>query len=105
MAVNDKILTVTEVATEPPSATDREPPSSDQATTGQTVHPDLNTLESLVKVKRAAQFLDISPSLVYAYVERKQIPHFRVMGHAIRFRLSKLDEWLQHFHVTGGFDE
>ena len=29
-----------------------------------------------ITVKAAAHFLGVSPSLVYAYVERKQIPHF-----------------------------
>ena len=36
--------------------------------------------ERPVNVKEAAKFLGVSPSLVYAYVERKQIPHFRMMG-------------------------
>jgi excisionase family DNA binding protein len=40
--------------------------------------------------------------LVYAYVERKQIPHYRMMGRAIRFKLSELAEWRQQFHVNGG---
>jgi predicted DNA-binding transcriptional regulator AlpA len=40
--------------------------------------------------------------LVYAYVERKQIPHFRMMGRAIRFQLSELEAWRQQFHVNGG---
>ena len=43
--------------------------------------------ESSVNVKAAASFLGVSPSLVYSYVERKQIPHYRMMGRAIRFRL------------------
>ena len=58
-----------------------------------------------VDVKTAARFLGVSPSLVYAYVERKQIPHFRMMGHAIRFRLSELEEWRQQFHVNGGIED
>ena len=56
-------------------------------------------------VRQAARFLGVSPSLVYAYVERKQIPHFRMMGRAIRFRLSELEEWRQQFHVNGGINE
>ena len=43
--------------------------------------------ERPVDVKTAARFLGVSRSLVYAYVERKQIPHYRMMGRAIRFRL------------------
>jgi excisionase family DNA binding protein len=62
-------------------------------------------LEHPVDVKAAARFLGVSPSLVYAYVERKQIPHFRMMGRAIRFRLSELAEWRQQFHVDGGINE
>jgi excisionase family DNA binding protein len=58
-----------------------------------------------IDVKAAAKFLGVSPSLVYAYVERKQIPHYRMMGRAIRFRLSELAEWRQQFHVNGGINE
>ena len=60
--------------------------------------------ERPVDVKTAARFLGVSTSLVYAYVERKQIPHFRMMGRAIRFRLSELEPWRQQFHVNGGID-
>jgi len=73
--------------------------------------PALSTPESTstdferpVDVKTAARFLGVSASLVYAYVERKQIPHFRMMGRAIRFRLSELDAWRQQFHVNGGIE-
>jgi excisionase family DNA binding protein len=62
------------------------------------------TFERPIDVKAAAVFLGVSPSLVYAYVERKQIPHFRMMGRAIRFRLSELDRWRQQFHVNGGIN-
>jgi excisionase family DNA binding protein len=60
--------------------------------------------ERPVDVKTAARFLGVSASLVYAYVERKQIPHFRMMGRAIRFRLSELEAWRQQFHVNGGIE-
>jgi excisionase family DNA binding protein len=60
--------------------------------------------EEPITVKTAAQFLGVSPSLVYAYVERKQIPHFRMMDRSIRFRLSELAEWRKQFHVNGGVE-
>ena len=60
--------------------------------------------ESVVGVKLAAAFLGVSPSLVYAWAERKQIPHYR-LGRTIRFRLSKLAEWREQFSVNGGIDE
>ena len=65
---------------------------------------NFNGLERPIDVRAAARFLGVSPSLVYAYVERKQIPHFRMMGRTIRFRLSELDSWRQQFHVNGGIN-
>ncbi len=61
--------------------------------------------EEPVDVKAAARFLGVSRSLVYAYVERKQIPHFRMMGRCIRFSLSELAKWRQQFFINGGVDE
>lgn len=65
---------------------------------------DIKTTETPVNVKAAARFLGVSPSLVYSYVERKQIPHYRMMGRAIRFRLSELAAWREQFHVIGGIE-
>ena len=62
-----------------------------------------STLEPVVGVKAAAQFLGVSPSLMYAYVERGQVPHYR-LGRSIRFRISELDEWLKRFHANGGIE-
>ena len=60
--------------------------------------------EESVDVKAAARFIGVSPSLVYAYVERKQIPHYR-LGRAIRFRLSEVEAWYRRFHCSGGVHE
>ena len=70
------------------------------------VDPDSSrSFERPIDVKAAAQFLGVSPSLVYAYVERKQIPHYRMMGRSIRFKVSELERWRQQFHVNGGMNE
>ena len=61
--------------------------------------------EEPVDVRTAARFLGVSLSLVCAYVERKQIPHFRMMGRSIRFSLAELEKWRQKFFVNGGIDE
>jgi len=66
---------------------------------------EIQGFEVPVDVRTAARFLGISPSLVYAYVERKQIPHFRMMGRAIRFSLSELEKWRRKFFVNGAIDE
>ena len=65
---------------------------------------EIQGFEAPIDVKTAARFLGVSPSLVYAYVERKQIPHFRMMGRAIRFSLTELEKWRQQFFVDGGID-
>jgi len=68
-------------------------------------HQNVQGFEVPVDVKTAARFLGVSPSLVYAYVERKQIPHFRIMGRSIRFSISELEKWRRRFFVNGGIDE
>lgn len=48
-------------------------------------------------VHDAARFLGVSPQTVYLWVERKQIPHFRVMGRNIRFLKSDLKPFRKQF--------
>jgi len=43
-----------------------------------------------IRVREAAIFLGVSVQTVYLWVERKQIPHLRVMGRNIRFLKSDL---------------
>ena len=48
-------------------------------------------------VKQAAKYLGVSPQTVYLWVERKQIPHLRVMGRTIRFLKSDLEPFRASF--------
>jgi len=48
-------------------------------------------------VPEAANFLGVSPQTVYLWVERKQIPHLRVMGRNIRFLKSDLETFRASF--------
>jgi excisionase family DNA binding protein len=48
-------------------------------------------------VKAAAIFLGVSVQTVYLWVERKQIPHLRVMGRNIRFLRSDLEPFRASF--------
>ena len=50
-----------------------------------------------IGVKQAARFLGVSPQTVYVWVERRQIPHLRVMGRNIRFLKSDLDPFREQF--------
>ncbi len=54
-------------------------------------------LEPLMSVKEAAKFLGVSPQTLYLWVERKQIPHLRVMGRNIRFLRSDLEPFRASF--------
>ncbi|MGB6256514.1 MAG: helix-turn-helix domain-containing protein [Candidatus Sulfotelmatobacter sp.] len=58
--------------------------------------PD-QSLEPPMSVKEAAKFLGVSPQTVYLWVERKQIPHLRVMGRNIRFLKSDLEPFRASF--------
>jgi excisionase family DNA binding protein len=49
-----------------------------------------NAIELPLTVREAARLLGVSPQTVYLWVERKQIPHLRVMGRNIRFLKSDL---------------
>jgi excisionase family DNA binding protein len=53
-------------------------------------------------VRQAALFLGVSPQTVYLWVERKQIPHLRVMGRNIRFLRSELDPFRGQFKQEVG---
>jgi len=47
-----------------------------------------------MRVKDAAIFLGVSPQI---WVERKQIPHLRVMGRNIRFLKSEVEPFRAQF--------
>jgi excisionase family DNA binding protein len=53
--------------------------------------------ERPITVREAAKFLGVSRQTVYLWVERKQIPHLRVMGRNIRFLKSDLETFRASF--------
>ena len=53
-------------------------------------------------VKDAARLLGVSQQTVYLWVERKQIPHLRVMGRNIRFLKSDLLPFREQFRQEVG---
>ena len=55
-----------------------------------------------LRVREAAMFLGVSPQTVYLWVERKQIPHLRVMGRNIRFLKSELEPFRAQFKQEVG---
>jgi excisionase family DNA binding protein len=53
-------------------------------------------------VREAAVYLGVSTQTVYLWVERKQIPHLRVMGRNIRFLRSDLEPFRATFRQEVG---
>lgn len=53
-------------------------------------------------VRDAAAYLGVSVQTVYLWVERKQIPHLRVMGRNIRFLKSDLEPFRATFKQEVG---
>jgi excisionase family DNA binding protein len=72
------------------------PMSNDSLAVSQNPKPAFHQ-EDPLKVKEAAKFLGVSPQTVYLWVERKQIPHLRVMGRNIRFLKSDLEPFRASF--------
>ena len=64
--------------------------------------PMITTTELPMTVREAARFLGVSPQTVYLWVERKQIPHLRVMGRNIRFLKSDLEPFRATFKQEVG---
>lgn len=55
-----------------------------------------------LRVREAAVYLGVSVQTVYLWVERKQIPHLRVMGRNIRFLKSELEPFRATFRFEVG---
>ena len=53
-------------------------------------------------VREAAVYVGVSIQTVYLWVERKQIPHLRVMGRNIRFLRSDLEPFRATFKQEVG---
>ena len=53
-------------------------------------------------VRDAAVYLGVSVQTVYLWVERKQMPHLRVMGRNIRFLKSDLEPFRAMFKQPAG---
>jgi len=72
-----------------------------------TMNATLTTIgdELPIRVREAAVFLGVSPKTVYLWVERKQIPHLRVMGRNIRFLKSELEPFRATFKQEVGNGE
>jgi excisionase family DNA binding protein len=72
-----------------------------ESAAGPTLLPD----EFPLTVREASLYLGVSIQTVYLWVERKQIPHLRVMGRNIRFLKSDLEPFRATFKQEVGIAE
>jgi len=49
--------------------------------------------QGFLGVREVAFYLGVKPSTIYAMVERKGIPHYKV-GRLVRFKKFEIDEWM-----------
>ena len=50
-------------------------------------------MEELWDIKRVSQYLGIKRSTLYAMIEKREIPHYRI-GRLARFKQAEIDAWL-----------
>jgi excisionase family DNA binding protein len=70
---------------------------ADLADTSSREDVPISRIELPMTVKDAARFLGVSSQTVYLWVERRRIPHLRVMGRNIRFLKSDLQLFRAQF--------
>jgi len=70
---------------------------ADLADTSSREEVPISRIELPMTVKDAARFLGVSSQTVYLWVERRRIPHLRVMGRNIRFLKSDLELFRAQF--------
>ena len=75
----------------------KDEPQMSQSTVDYVPTPLTLAGEIPLTVKEAAKYLGVSSQTVYLWVERKQIPHLRVMGRNIRFLKSDLEPFRASF--------
>jgi len=57
-------------------------------------------MEKLLTVEQMADYLQVKPSTIYQWTHQRFIPHVK-LGNRIRFRVSKVEKWLEERSITG----
>ena len=56
-------------------------------------------LQGTLSNAAAAEYLGVTPSTLRTWVSKRRVPHCRVGGRLVRFRLSDLDRFLENSFV------
>jgi PTS system nitrogen regulatory IIA component len=57
-------------------------------------------MEPLLTVEEIARYLKVRPSTIYQWTHQGFIPHIK-LGNLVRFRKSRVDEWLEKKALGG----
>ncbi len=53
----------------------------------------------LLTVEQLSQYLSIKRSTIYAWVERRIIPHYKIQR-SVRFKKEEIDQWIERLKRT-----
>jgi excisionase family DNA binding protein len=57
-------------------------------------------MEKLLTIEQVAEALQVKKSTIYSLVCRKRIPHVKLTGKILRFKLSELQKWIESANCT-----
>lgn len=66
----------------------------------QIVNNTIFTTKEVLTSTEAAQYMDISMSLLYKLTSRCEIPHYKPQGGKIYFNRKELEQWLQSNRIA-----
>lgn len=58
------------------------------------------SLQGYVDAKAVAEYLGLSKEHIYKLTSQKKIPHYKLSGGIVRFKLSELDEFVKPCRVA-----
>jgi excisionase family DNA binding protein len=64
----------------------------------------MDTSAILMTIRETSNYINIKEKTIYAKVEAKQIPHFKIGG-LIRFKKDEIDQWIEEQRVGIGGDK
>jgi excisionase family DNA binding protein len=58
-------------------------------------------MHKLLTIKEIAEYLQVKTSTIYQWTHQGYIPHIK-LGNHVRFRINRIDKWLDKNEIKGG---
>lgn len=55
-----------------------------------------------ITVQDVSKLLNVKKSTVYSWVGQGLIPHYKLCGGPVRFKLEEIVQWAEQFKITAG---